>query len=236
MRSEFVLFIISLCALPACTDFVVTDSTPPRIVTESVELGDAENVTAEIKMPAGELKLTGGTAKLMEGEFQFTSAALEPVVRYEATGFRGRLNVEGQTGNSTTNLSGGDRWTIRLNDETPLDLKVHLGAGDNQLDLRGMNLRSVDVNMGVGECDVNLLSEWDRNFKVDIRGGVGEATVRVPSNIGVIAHATGGIGEIHAIRFRKEGDTYYSEAYGESPITITLNVKGGIGEINLIAE
>jgi hypothetical protein len=226
---------ILLFALSACMSITAPDFAVPQIVTESVELDGAENVTAKIDMPAGELRLSGGTAKLMEGEFRYTSAALEPSVRYEATGFRGRLTVEG-SGESSTNASGENHWAIRLNDEVPLDLDVSLGAGESNLDLRGMTLRNVDANIGVGECEINLVGEWDRNFTVNVKGGIGEATIRVPASIGVIAHATGGIGEISARGFQKDGDSYVTEAYGESPITITIDAKGGIGEINLIAE
>ena len=31
----------------------------------------------------------------------------------------------------------------------------------------------------------------------------------------------------------KVGDAYVNEAYGKSPITVKVNVEGGVGEINL---
>jgi hypothetical protein len=49
----------------------------------------------------------------------------------------------------------------------------------------------------------------------------------------VRASAHGGIGAIHVHGLKKEGDAYVNEAYGKSPITVKVEVAGGIGEINL---
>jgi predicted membrane protein len=71
---------------------------------------------------------------------------------------------------------------------------------------------------------------------VSINGGVGEATVRLPSDVGVYAEARGGIGEISAKGMHQDGSTYYNDAYRKSPVTIKLDVHGGIGSIKLISD
>jgi uncharacterized protein DUF2154 len=236
MCQSFV-FLAALCLLTtACVNYSDDSFAEPVTVTETVELGDAENVTAEIRMPAGELRVSGGTSSLMEGEFTYTSAALEPEISYEASSFRGRLEVRGRRDRSSTNMHGTNRWTLKLNDDVPLDIEIGLGAGESKLDLRGTTLRSLNMEIGAGEVDINLLGEWDRNFDVKVKGGVGELTIRVPANVGVIANAKGGIGDIDTTGFRKEGGRYVNDAYGDAPITITIDAKGGIGEINLISE
>ena len=62
---------------------------------------------------------------------------------------------------------------------------------------------------------------------------MGKATVRLPSDVGVRASAHGGIGAINVHGLKKDGDDYVNEAYGKSPITVTVHVAGGVGEINL---
>ena len=52
---------------------------------------------------------------------------------------------------------------------------------------------------------------------------------------GVIAKAQGGLGNVSARGLSKRGDHYVNSAYEESPVTIQLDIKGGIGEIKLIA-
>jgi hypothetical protein len=45
--------------------------------------------------------------------------------------------------------------------------------------------------------------------------------------------ARGGIGEIRAGELKKDGDIYTNDAYGKSPVTLQVEVEGGIGQINL---
>jgi len=45
--------------------------------------------------------------------------------------------------------------------------------------------------------------------------------------------AEGGIGKINAEGLDKEGDSYVNDAYGNSEVTVNVEVQGGVGEINL---
>lgn len=232
MNLRGVLVAPAALLLAACV-YVDEHATETRTETQSVEARSAEMVRAEIRMPAGELKIQGGAQKLMEGEFTFPSD-WKPEVRYDETGFRGRLNVglpggkKGIPAGDLTNV-----WHLKLNDTVPIDLFVNLGAGEGELDLTGLSLRSLEVGMGAGELNLDLTGESKRNFEVKVRGGVGEANLRLPRSVGVIVDAKGGIGEIHTPGLKKEDNHYVNDAYGHSPITIQVDVAGGIGEINL---
>jgi predicted membrane protein len=68
---------------------------------------------------------------------------------------------------------------------------------------------------------------------VTVRGGVGEATILLPSDVGVKAEVRGGLGELNVSGLTKDGDIYVNDAYGKSDVTITLDVEGGVGEITL---
>ena len=70
----------------------------------------------------------------------------------------------------------------------------------------------------------------------DSEGGVGEANIRLPKDIGVIANASGGIGSIEAPGLHRDGNEYTNDAYGKSPVTIHLKVQGGVGTIRLLPE
>jgi len=54
--------------------------------------------------------------------------------------------------------------------------------------------------------------------------------------VGVRAHAAGGIGSVDAEGLKKEGSDYINDMYGKTPHKITLDVQGGIGEIELLQE
>jgi len=43
----------------------------------------------------------------------------------------------------------------------------------------------------------------------------------------------GGLGAINASDFQKQGDAYVNDVYGKSPVTLQIEVEGGVGEIDL---
>ena len=104
------------------------------------------------------------------------------------------------------------------------------------MNLGGMSLRSLDIEMGVGELKLDLRGNPKRSYDVRIRGGVGEATVHLPKDVGIEADAQGGIGGISAPGLRKEEGRYVNDAYSSAKTKIHLNIRGGVGAINLIAE
>jgi len=132
-------------------------------------------------------------------------------------------------------LSGDARneWDIRLNDELPTDLVVQMGAGESNLDLDSLTLSGVDLQMGAGKTTVDLTGDYARSFDTSIQGGVGEATVELPSDVGVKAKAEGGLGKINAEGLKRVGNAYVNDAYGESDVNLNVDVQGGVGEINL---
>ena len=62
---------------------------------------------------------------------------------------------------------------------------------------------------------------------------MGEATVRLPGEVGVRVEAQGGLGQINAQGLQKQGDSYVNDAYGDSDVTLDVDIKGGVGQINL---
>ncbi len=212
------------------------ESGPVKTVREEIELGKAEMVRTEVTIGAGELSIDGGAAKLLDAEFRYNVPFLKPVVRYDAAGFRGRLEVTQEGERKVTLGDVENRWTLRLNDRVPLDLIIRMGAGESRLKLGSLNLRRVDVNLGAGEVDMDLRGTPSKDYDVDIRGGVGQATVRLPSNVGIEAIAKGGIGEISVRGLTKDGNRYRNSLYGQAPVNIRLDVTGGVGQIELIVD
>src|SRR6202012_59972 len=114
--------------------------------------------------------------------------------------------------------------------------KVELGAGEGRLELRDVPETNLTLNMGAGRVLVDFTGDRRKDVEADIAGGFGEATVRLPRSIGVIAHAEGGLGGISAPDFRKQDSEYTNAAYGKTPATIRVKVEGGVGTIKLQME
>jgi hypothetical protein len=222
---------LSLLIMTGC----VEDFGPPgpsRTETRSVDLDNSELVRAELKMGAGELHVRGGSSKLMDAEFTFNRPAMRPMVHYDASGFRGHLMVEEPS--NVHHVNSNYRWDLRFNDDKPLDLIVHFGAGEGRMDVGDLRLRSLEIHMGVGELTVDLRGMPRNDYDVSIHGGIGEATIYLPEGVGIVAEAHGGIGGINARGLEKHQDRYVNDAYGHSKFTVRLDVHGGIGAINLV--
>jgi hypothetical protein len=202
--------------------------------SKSVDPENAQSVHAQLEMGAGELKLTGGADRLMEADFTYNVSDWKPKVSYDVSGEKGELVVK-QGSSEGAGLSGDARneWDIGLNDELPTDLVVRLGAGESDLDLDSLTLTGLDLRMGAGKTTVDLTGDYPRDFDASIEGGVGQATILLPSEVGVKAKAEGGIGRIDAKGLKKVDGSYVNDAYGESDTNVSVDVKGGVGEINL---
>jgi hypothetical protein len=202
--------------------------------SKSVDPKNAQSARAQLKMGAGELNLAGGADQLMEGEFSYNVSDWKPKVTYDVSGDTGELMVkQGSAEGADLSADARNEWDIRLNDEMPIDLVVQMGAGESNLDLDSLALTGLDLQMGAGKTTVDLTGDYAQSFDASIEGGVGEATVELPSEVGVKAKAQGGIGKINAKGLKRVGGSYVNDAYGESDVNLNVDVKGGIGEINL---
>src|ERR671921_1494140 len=168
-------------------------------VSKSVDLKNADSVSPQLKMGAGELHITGGADQLMQGDFSYNVSEWKPKVSYDVSGGKGELLVkQGGANSGSVGAKARNEWDINLNDEVPTDLVVKMGAGESDLDLDSLTLKGVDLKMGAGKSTIDLTGDYAQGFAASIEGGVGEATVMLPSGVGVKAKVKGGLGRINA--------------------------------------
>jgi len=200
--------------------------------TKVLELDKSELTRVELKMGAGELRVAGGAVKLMEGNFDDNDSGSKPQVEYHSTGVRSDIEIRP----SGTVQHGESKWDMRFNDSVGMDLVVKMGAGQAHLNLGSLNLRSVAFDLGAGEVDVDLRGHPKRSYDVRINGGVGQATIHLSKSVGISATAVGGIGEVNVRGLEKRNDRWISPGHENDPVNIRLDVKGGIGQIDVVAE
>jgi len=203
--------------------------------TKIVEPQRAKSARAKLEMGAGQLTINGGSANLLEADFSFSDSYDEPRVEYNVAEGVGQLTVSQDSRSAHIGHSEND-WSLHFSKDIPLELKIDMGAVQGNLHLRDVPLTRLDLNIGAGQVDVDLTGDRKTDLTADIEGGVGQANIRLPKNVGVIVHASGGIGSIDAHGLKHEDDSYTNDAYGKTPVTIRLKVEGGIGEIVLSQE
>ena len=224
--------IAALACLCACSG-EKTRTGELKTDTQSVRLGSAKSVSVELKMGAGDLKVKGGAGGLMAGTFSYNVPSWKPKIEYRESGDRGTLTIEQPAGGHSNFGDTKYSWALQLNNKLPMDLHVEMGAGSSELALGDLSLTKLHVEVGAGRSIVDLTGDGKHDVDAHIEGGVGNATVKLPRNVGVRVTVEGGLGSVSAPDFRRDGDAYVNEEYGKSPFTVKVRVEGGIGKVTL---
>ena len=235
MKARYLLLVPAVVALTGC----VIDTRRGGSVqysSESVEMDDSEVVRVDLRMGAGDLRVTDGAPKLMRADFAYSVPSWKPEVRYSRSGKQATLIVEQPGRNHSTLGTMKYSWDLQMNKKVPVDLVLNFGAGQARLDLGSLDMRGLEVHMGVGQLDVDLRGAPKHSYNVTINGGIGEATVHVSADAGIYAEAHGGIGEIKVRGLRQEDGHWVSPSYGGAGNQIRIEVQGGIGQVNVIAD
>jgi N-terminal domain of toast_rack, DUF2154/Domain of unknown function (DUF5668) len=230
-----VMFILMWHGHMAFSHASSANSGPMTRSRKTVEIQGAKAVRMSVKMPAGDLRMEGGADQVLDADFSYGNAWHPPEVDYSVNNGVGELDLT-QESSGQPMLMSDNTWSLKVNDAMPLELEVDLGAGRGEFRFSKVNLTRFKLNIGAGQAVVDLSGERAKDLDADIEGGVGEATVRLPKNVGVVATVHGGLGSIDTHGLKEEDGQYVNEAYGKSPTTIHLTVQGGIGSIKLQQE
>jgi hypothetical protein len=204
--------------------------------SHTVDLQNAKTVRATLEMGAGELNLSGGSSHLLESDFEYRSSSGSPRVDYSVSGTVGDLRISQDDSESHIHTTTDNHWTLHFANDIPLEIKIDMGAGRGNLRLRDIDVTRLNLDMGAGQVDVDLTGDRKSDLTADIEGGVGQANIRLPKNVGVIVNASGGLGTISAHGLKHDGDEFTNELYGKSPVTVHVKVSGGVGTITLTQE
>ena len=197
-----------------------------------VERGGATQARVEISMGAGDLEVKSGAAKLLEGDFEFNVPVLKPAIAYSVSGETGALKVS--QGSASGNYE--NKWRLRLDDKTPVDLVISLGAGDSDLELGRLNLRSLEVSLGAGDLTLDLRGTPARSYRVKVQAGAGDTTIDLPASAGISVGTSGLIGDSSVNGLEKRGGRWVNPRAEESPVTVTLDVQHAIGDLRVSAQ
>ena len=221
----------------ACASCGMHPAGPMQHDTSNIERDKSERVHVTLDMGGGDFKVDSGTDKLVSADFNYNVPDWKPEVQFTSSGGKGELSIR-QPNSHHVNMGGNqtNNWDVRLNKDVPMDMTIHIGAGDANLKLGDLTLRGLDLEMGAGDLDVDLRGSPKMSYDVRMRGGVGDATVHLPGGVGIDATATGGIGDIEAPGLHVDGHHYTNDALGKSNVTIHLDITGGVGSIKLIGS
>lgn len=223
-----------------CTRVRLADDPTTRTTNESktVALGGATSVEAEIRQGVGELRLSvepTGT-ELLKADFEYAPVSWKPTVDYSVSSGVGQLLVEQpSSGDVAAFRDTKNTWDLKLAAGVPTKLKLRLGVGTSKVDLRGMDLTSIDAVTGVGDTTIDLSGPRTKDLTGRIEAGVGRITVRLPRGVGVrFSGRQDGVGNFTADGFKAEGNSWVNDAYSGPGPKIDIDFVRGVGDATLV--
>ena len=228
LRTGAILAIGVLTA--ACT--IGGPAGPTAREQKTIERGAATQARVDVDMSAGDLFVTSGAVQLFEGDFEFNLPALKPTVAYSVDGTTGVLKVS--QGSASGNYE--NTWHLNLDEMTPVELHITLGAGDAKLTLGKLNLQSVDVRLGAGDLDLDLRGMPAGSYPVSVNAGAGDTTLHLPASAGISVRTLGLIGDTSVSGLEKRDDRWINPRAAASPVTIDVRIQHAIGDLKLDAE
>src|SRR5690554_1014486 len=114
-------------------------------------------------MGVGKLNVSGGIKDIFKGCFIYSIDRWKPNINYSSTGKKGQLFIEQPSNTKKINIGKKQKyqWDISLSEEIPMDLSIKLGVGSSILAFDTINLRNLDIEMGVGETEIDLRGDWE---------------------------------------------------------------------------
>ena len=102
------------------------------------------------------------------------------------------------------------------------------------MDLSGStSLTRLNIGGGAGAVTVDLTGNWQQDLEATIEGGVGKRTLILPADVGARVKVEVGVGGVDAAGLTKEGEYYTNDAYGQTEVTLRIEVEGGVGGTEL---
>ena len=197
-------------------------------------LGGAQSAEVSIEQPAGVLRLRGQDqgSTLIEGEIGLARGEqLQEDFEVEGGIARYSLQSSGvRMGPFVGTSRGGMVWDLSLSQGVPLDLVIQLAAGDAQIDLRRLELKSLEISNAVGQATVTLPNTG--RFEGQISLAVGQLIVVIPEGMEARLQIDSALtGRNLPGSFRGEGNTFTSPGYQGADDRVDLKLSLPLGNI-----
>lgn len=214
----------------------------------TVPLDGATGGDVTLHIPFGDLKI--GALPPGSGNLLAANAALPPgmVLRQSSWSRAGVDQVDlNAVGHATlgwllpwdrpfgSQRHDGMTWSVRLVAGKPLALRVDVGAGQSDLDLRDLMVQQLTLNSGAGQTIIRFPTNAGQTI-ADVQEGVGQIVFEIPPGVGAYLHVPrGGIVDLHvpADRFEQVNGGYETADYSTARNRVAVTLHLGAGSVDV---
>ncbi len=202
----------------------------------SQDLGAIQEARANIDFGAGRLELDAlpsNSDKLVTVDYSVGTVGRIPRIRLTQNGRQANLSITGSDDIRFTPRAQPDQWTVHLNPATPLDLTVRVGASQGSLDLRGLMVRTLNLDVGASSTVVGFPAAAGATAAF-INAGAATLDLEIPPEVGARIVSSSGLASINASsRFSRSGDVYTTGDYQTAANRLNIELKAGVSTVNL---
>jgi hypothetical protein len=190
---------------------------------ETIPLSGAKSATVKVVFGAGKLEIEAGTSdQLFSGRFRYNVERWAPDVAYDGDVLTiEQGGTEEDWGIPTGNVR--NEWELEFSPEIPLEMDLKVGAGDGKLDLTGLQLAGLDLDVGAGDFEVRFdePNEADMHH-LTLDAGASRLEVTGIGHAGPEqVHVQGGIGDMTL------------DLTGAWPGSADVKITAGVGSVTL---
>ena len=123
-------------------------------------------------------------------------------------------------------------WGLTVSPGVEVDIEIISGAADLDLDLRGIDVRRLDIEAGTSDIRVQLPSNAGQT-RVDIAAGVTDIELVVPRDVAASIDIAAPVGSVwvNPVRFRETDDGYQSPHYSDAHNRVSIDIEAFAADV-----
>ncbi len=150
---------------------------------------------------------------------------------------KGELDFTGLRVRDLEINTGASSSVITFDKPNPETLeRIEISAGAARVRLKNLgnaNFKSLDFQGGAGIYILDFRGSLEHKASVDISMGIAQLTLLIPKGIGAKIRKDTPLTSFSIDGFREELGYYVNESFGKTEGTLIVNIKSGLGSINV---
>jgi hypothetical protein len=212
--------------------FVIGALVPGAGLVEQLTLPAAglSGAIVRIKFGAGELRTRpAAPGNLVDGDFR--GGVKHRVIR------PGEIELTQDADYGFPWVDRAFDWTIGLAPDVPLDLRVDTGASRAVLDLRGLQVRRMELHSGASDTRI-IVPDGAAMTSIKAETGAAKLTVEVPRGVAARIRTRMALGSsaVDESRFPRSADGYESPDFATAANRVDLDLQGGVASLRVVGS
>ncbi|MBS4537872.1 hypothetical protein GOQ27_05325 [Clostridium sp. D2Q-11] len=131
--------------------------------------------------------------------------------------------------------NGSPFLNVEINESIPWGIEIDCGAIDGELNLKEVDIETLDLDMGAGNIEITL-GDKSSVGSIDINSGVSKVVLNIPKESGLRIDLDGGLNSTNIKKLgliKEDEDVLVSENFDDALSKYEINIDMGLGEFKI---